>query len=197
MPGPHQPPPGAIPSGAGSPDMGELMEEMAKDQQGTMSGSGQSSTQQALSSALQGKTPQHPKSGPSIGSPVGEAKYLGQDVAEGLLDFLPGPLKSLLNIRPSDTPEEQQRKRQMIQNYQRMNEEQRQYVAQEAQKQQALKQQQAEEDAQRRQMEAQQRASSAEIPQGKRTGDMNANQTKKQQAVTKMQNDRKKLSNAD
>jgi hypothetical protein len=121
--------------------MGELMEEMANNQQGTTGSSGQSSTQQALSSALQGKSPQQQKSGSSIGSPVVEAKYLGQGVAEGVLDFLPGPLKSLLNIRPSDTPEEQQRKRQMIQNYQRMNDEQRQYVMQEAQKQQALKQQ--------------------------------------------------------
>ena len=177
--------------------MGEMMEEMANVQQGSSNTAGQSPTQQALSSALQGKAPQQQKSGPSIGSPVTEVKYLGEGIVGGVLDFLPGPLKRLLNISPGDTPEEQQRKRQMLQNYQRMNEEQRQYVIQEAQKQQALKQQQAEEDAQRRQMEAQQRASSVQIPQGKRTGDMNANQSKKQQAVTKLQNDRKKLSNAD
>lgn len=195
MPGSHQPPPGAMPSGVGSPDMGELMEEVAGAGQGTKSTSGQSASQQAVSSALQGKTSSQ-RSGPSIGTPLTEAKYLGESVAEGVLDFLPGPLKSLLGIKPSDNPEEQQRKRQMIQNYQQMNEEQRQYVLQEAQRQQALKQQQAEEDAQRQQMEEQQRASSVQVPQGKRTGDMNAHHSKKQQAVTKMQNDRKKLSSA-
>lgn len=197
MPGPHQPPPGAMPSGAGSPDMGEMMEEMANAQQGSNNSTSPSSTQQALSSAFQGKTPQQQKSGRAIGSPLTEANYLSEGVAEGLLDFLPGPLKRLLDIRPSDTPEEQQRKQQMIQNYQRMNEEQRQYVLQEAQKQQELKQRQAEEDAHRQQLEEQRRAQSVQVPQGKRTGDMNAaDQSKKQQAVTKVQNDRKKLSNA-
>lgn len=197
MPGHHAPPPGALPLGVGSPNMEEAMQDMlGNSKQSATHSSGKNPTQQALSSALQGKQAgAKPAAARPLGSPTQEAKYLAKDVGQGLVEFLPGPLKSLLGVNPGDTSEDAVRKRQMLQNYQKMSSEQQQYVQQKVQQEEAVKKQQEQQDAQQRQFQQQQRARSVDVPQGKRTGDMNANQSKKQQAVNKVFQDKNKLSN--
>jgi hypothetical protein len=197
MPGHHAPPPGALPPGVGSPSMEEAMQDMmGNSKQSATQSSGANAAKQAMSSALQGKQPgAKPAPARPLGSPTQEAKYLAQDIGQGVAEFLPGPLKSLLGVNSGDTSEDANRKRQMLQNYQRMSSEQQQYVQQKLQQEEAIKKQKEQQDAQQRQFQQQQRARSAEVPQGKRTGDMNANRSKKQQAVSKVFQDKNKLTN--
>ena len=197
MPGHHAPPPGALPPGVGSPSMEEAMQEMVGNStQSATHPSGANPAQQAQSSAFQGKQPgAKPAAARPLGSPTQEATYLAKDIGQGVLEFLPGPLKSLLGVHPGDSSEDANRKRQMLQNYQRMSSEQQQYVQQKLQQEEAMKKQKEQQDAQQRQLLQQQRARSVEVPQGKRTGDMIANQSKKQQAVHKVYQDKNKLTN--
>jgi hypothetical protein len=96
-----------------------------------------------------------------IGTPLQEAKYFAQDVTQGVLSVLPDFMQEILGIKPMDTPQDQARKRQMLQNYQKMNAEQQQIVQQKLRADMAKKKQ--EEEAQQR-AAAQQKAAQSELP---------------------------------
>jgi hypothetical protein len=192
MSGSHQPPPGALPPGMGSPDMGDMEDMMAQMQQGNPAPGGQTApSQQAISSALQGKKP-----GSSSLGPVQEAKSVVKGVGEGLTDFLPGPLQNILGIKSTDGPEEVARKKQMLQNFNKLEADQQEVVAQKMRQREMEARQKQEEEAHQKQIAQQQQSQDLPVPQGKVRGDAQAGQSKKQNTVNKLQNDRKKMTSA-
>lgn len=181
MPAPQSPPPGAIPS-FDSPDAQAMMSQMMGGKAGKP-----------------GQTPQSTQQKPArpIGTPVQEAQMVGEDVAQGLLQLLPDFLQDLFHVKPTDTPEEAAKKKQMLQRYNQLNAEQQQFVQKKYQEEQAKKKQE-EEEATKKKQEEQRKAQENElpVPQGKKTGDWMAGKSQKQNTLTKMQNDRQKLSSA-
>src|SRR5579859_3552270 len=100
MPQPGSPPPGAIPSGFSSPDLQSTLTQMTQN--------GKGGGQQTR----------------PVGSLPQEAQYIAEDVAKSLLTALPDFMQSMLGVKPTDTPEEAARKKQMLQRYQQLNAEQ-------------------------------------------------------------------------
>ncbi len=194
MSGFRPPPPGSLPPGAASPDMADAMQDMMGANAGTQQAKqGTSPTSNAVSSMMQG---QGHKATP-LGSPVQEAKTIAQDVGSSLFEFLPQELQTILGSKSTDTPEEAERKQKMLQNYQRLTAEERQYVQKKLQQEQAEKRQREEEEFRKKQLAAQQ-TDELPVPEGKKTGEaaLGAGRSKKAQTISKLQNDRKKLSSA-
>ncbi|MBW7955855.1 hypothetical protein H3C66_03925 [Patescibacteria group bacterium] len=196
MSGFKSPPPGALPPGLGSPDLSDAMMDQAAAMSQQTAKTGQLPGSQAVSSLMQGhggsaKTPR------PLTGPVQEAKYVAKDVAGSFLEFLPPELQSILGGSSSDSPEEAAKKKQMLQRFNQMSAEQQQYVQKKLRSEQIEKQKKEEEEARQRQREAAQ-AEDVPIPQGKVTGEaaMGAGKSKKSQTISKLQNDRKKLSSS-
>jgi hypothetical protein len=186
------PPPGSMPPGFSSPDMQSMMGDMTGNQKTGKSGqSGSSPIPFPGTQAGQQKSPR------PIGTPLEEAKYMAEDVAQGLLSLLPDFMQSILHTKSTDTPEEAAKKRQMLQRYNQLNAEEQQYVQKQYQKK-AEEQKKKEEEEVKKKQEEEQKAAENELPmpQGKQTGEGVPGASKKNNALTKMQNDRKKLSNA-
>jgi hypothetical protein len=195
MSAPNSPPPGAIPSGGMSPDMQSTLNQMmgagGKTGQGGAPGAGQSPFGNAAAGGATMPKPPRP-----VGSLPQEAKFMAEDVAQGLLSVLPDFMQHILGVKPTDTPEEAARKKQMLQRYNQLNDEQQQVVQKQMQEAQAKKRQD-EEDRMRKQQEAEQNASQdLPMPQGKTSGEGGPGASQKKRTVTKLQNDRKKLSSA-
>ena len=171
---PHSPPPGAIPSGAGaSPDSPDLQAMMNQ-------------------ASPTSKTPR------PIGTPLQEAKYLGEDMVLGMLQLLPDIFQEMLHIKPTDTPEEIAKKKQLIQNLNQMDDEQRQIVAKEFREKQE-KQKEEEEEKVRKQQELQAKEQNElPVPKGKTHGIMPGmpGQSKKQSFMDDFNQKRKQLSSA-
>ncbi|MBW7944466.1 hypothetical protein H3C70_03640 [Patescibacteria group bacterium] len=194
MSGFRPPPPGALPPGAVSPDMADAMQDKMGVNTGTQPvKQGTSPTSNAVSSMMQGQSHQ----APPLGSPVQEAKTIAQDVGSSLFEFLPQELQVILGSKSTDTPEEAERKRKMLQNYQRLTAEDRQYVQKKLQQEQMEKRKKEEEEMRAKQLAAQQ-TEELPVPEGKKTGEaaLGAGRSKKAQTISKLQNDRKKLSSA-
>jgi hypothetical protein len=186
MAGFQAPPPGALP-GVGSPD---ISDESIQSMLGGSSSGSQSATAPHL--------PKPPKPAPALGSPTEEAKHIASGVGQEFFEFLPPFMKDLLGEKATDSPEEAARKRQMLQNYQKLNAEEQQYVQKKIQKEQMEKRQREEEEFQRRQQLAAAQSSDLPVPEGKKTGEaaMGAGKSQKSQTLSKLQNDRKKMSSS-
>jgi hypothetical protein len=177
--------------------MQDAMEDMVASQgQNASSTSDPHGSQAAnpLQSMLQGKQG-GAKTARPIGTPLAEGKFIAEDVAQGIIDLLPGPLKNLLGPAPTDTPEEKAKKQAMFQRYQQLSAEDQQYVQKKMQEEAVEKQKLEQEETQKKQMAAQQKPA-FEMPQGKVRGDAKAGQSKKQNTISKLQDDRQKLKNA-
>ena len=194
MSGFRPPPPGAMPSGMGSPDISSLMEDATNGAQQTTSQSAASASSSVVSPPGHGASQ---KTARPIGSPTQEAKYLANDVAGGLFDLLPPVIKNLVSPNPTDSPEESMKKKQMFQRYTQLNSEQQAYVSKKLQAEQVEKQKQHEEEMRQKQLAAQQ-SSELPVPEGKKTGEaaMGGGKSNKSQTISKLQNDRKKLSSS-
>ncbi len=149
MSAPKSPPPGAIPSGGMSPDMQSTLNQMmganGKTGQGGMPGVGQPLGDAGASSATRPKPPR------AVGSLPQEAKYMAEDVAQGILTLLPDFMQQILGAKPTDTPEDAARKKQMLQRYNQLNEEQQQVVQKQMQEEQMKKKREEEEKMQKKQ----------------------------------------------
>jgi hypothetical protein len=132
-----------------------------------------------------------------IGTPLQEAKYLAGDIGQGLLGLLPDFLQPILGVKPTDTPEEKARKKQMLQRYTQMNADQQQLAQKKFQEQQAQIRQEEEEKA-KKQQAAQQKSASLPAPTGKRTGAAagQAGQSRKKSMIDDMNQKRQQLSSA-
>ncbi len=185
---PTSPPPGSVPGGMSPSDMEGLMDQT---QMGSSANPAQSTTPSpASSSSHSSKTPR------PIASLPQEGKYLAQDVGQGMLELLPDFMQRVLGIKNTDTPEEKAKKQQMFQNYQQLSAEDQAYVQKKMQREEAEKQQREQEEEMRKQQEMANQSSDLPMPAGKVTGEAAAGASNKQRTTQKLQNDRKKLSNA-
>ena len=192
MPGPTSPPPGSIPSGMMSPDMQSTMAQMmGGGGKGKAGGSSPFSAGGAPNKSQQQRPPR------PVGSLPQEAKYMTEDVMQGLLSVLPDFMQQILGVKPTDTPEEVARKKQMLQRYHQMNDEQQQ-VVQKQMKEAQDKKKKEEEERVKKEQEAKQKAEQDELPmpQGKSRGEGTPGMSNKQRTLTKLQKDRQTLSSA-
>lgn len=204
MPGP-KPSFQARPGGGFNPGLGQFNEHL--DESSMMQAASQkAATQQGVSpaSAMPAAMAQQLRQGGSPGGGAGPRdvgsladeliKNPAQDISEGLKSFF--SLNTWLGIDPPkpDGPDEIQRKQQLHQRYQRLDQEQQQIVQQKYQMELQKKRQQEQMDAQRHQQEEAQKAQQIEMPSSPQKGAAAPGGSKKQKAVTKLQNDRKSLS---
>jgi hypothetical protein len=138
----------------------------------------------------------HQKTARAPGSLPQEAKYMAEDVAQGLLSLLPDIMQQILGVKSTDKPEEAARKKQMLQRYTQLNDEQQQVVQKQMRESQEKKQKEEEEKAKKRQEEQASASDDLPIPQGTSRGEGGPGASGKQRTTTKLQNDRKKLSSA-
>jgi len=169
-----------MPPGVGSPDMASMEDMLASQGGAGATGSKSNST---------------PRAAVPVGSPVQEARQMASGVSEELYEFLPPLIKNLISSKPDDSPEAAARKRQMLQNYQKLNAEDQQFVQKKLQQEQMEKRRREEEEHQRRQQKAAAQSNDLPVPEGKKTGEaaMGGGKSKKSQTINKMQDDRKKL----
>jgi len=185
------PNPGAGPSPFSSPDLQSTLNQMGMGGvPGAKPGAGGGAGLPGI-----GGAPQPQKPPRSIGTPVQEAKYLGKDIGEGVVDFLPPILQSVLGIKSSDAPEEIARKKKMLQKYNQMNAEQQQMVQQRIREREAAAREE-EEQKHRERAEAQNRSQDLAQPQGKRSGAGSDGGSNKARITKKLNDDRQKLSSA-
>jgi len=185
---PSSPPPGSVPGSfsPGEMNMDEAMGQMGGTTGKNASGSPASSTPHSNQSA---KNPH------TIGNPVQEAQYLAEGVGQGMLELLPDFMQELLGIKDSDSPEEKARKRQIFQNYQKLNTEDQAYVQKKMQQEQMEKQRREQEEQQKREQAAMNDSGDLPIPSGRVTGAGAEGSSNKQRTTQKLNDDRKKLSN--
>lgn len=120
-------------------------------------------------------------------------KYPAQDIWAGIKSLF--DIKSILGINPqTDTPEQQAKKKQIHQRYNRLTQEQQQVAQAKYQERMRQKQQQEQEDQMKKQREAQEKSSSIQAPSSPKKGAVGPGGSKKQKATTQLQNDRKTLS---
>jgi type IV secretory pathway VirB10-like protein len=113
------------------------------------------------------------------------------DIAEGLKLLF--DLNALLGINPAvDTPEEQARKRQIHQRYQQLTQEEQQEAQRQYQQEMERKQKEELEAEEKRRREAQE-SQVIQAPSGQKKGPDAGGGSRKQKAVTKLQNSRKQL----
>ena len=99
-----------------------------------------------------------------------------------------------MEVNPqTDTPEEQAKKRQNHQNFQRHTQEQQEVAQQQYQAEMERKQKEEQEAEQKRRRKAQEESQTIEAPSGQKKGPNAGGGSKKQKAMTKLQNDRKQL----
>lgn len=204
---PASPPPGSVPGGFSPADMEGMMDDdqaaagstgsSSNPSSGTMGNLGNLGSSNGLGSLPgQGAAGSQPKPPRPITSPLGEAKYLAQDVGQSVLGLLPETLQQVLGLKSSDTPEQKAKKQQMLQNYQRLSAEDQAYVREKMQRQEAEKQQKEQEELMKKQQAEAQQDDGLPMPAGKVTGEAAAGASSKQRTVQKLQSDRKKLSSS-
>jgi len=110
---------------------------------------------------------------------------------------LPDFMQSMLGAKPTDTPEEATRKKQMLQRYQQLNSDQQQYVQEEMRKSHEAEQKKQEEEAKKKE-EEQRKAAEDELPMpvGKTRGEGGPGMSNKKRTLTKLQNDRQRMTSA-
>lgn len=104
-------------------------------------------------------------------------------------------LNAILGINPGDTPEDQAKKKQTLQRWQKLDQEQQQVAQKKYQEEMQNKKQDEEEKAQKKQAEEQQKANSIQAPSSPKKGPKGPGGSKKQRATDKLEQDRKTLGN--
>lgn len=100
-----------------------------------------------------------------------EAGYLASDVARGLGSLLPESIQKMLNLKPTDSPQEIAKKKQILTKFNQLSDEDRQVAVQRYQAQIKKEQQEKQLAEQKKQQEAQKKQDLPQ-PQGKRQGMM-------------------------
>lgn len=115
-----------------------------------------------------------------------------QDIQKGLLSLF--DIRSVLGIDPkADTPEEQAKKRQMLQRWNELTQDEQKVAQERYQKEMQKKQMEEEEKQQRKQQEEAAKEESIAAPSSPQKGPAGPGASKKQKAAAKLQSDRKKL----
>lgn len=156
---------------------------------GQMPTAGQSQSQSPLSPGA-GKSQ---ASKPRPVSPKNELKWMGQDIIKGLRSLF--DLNAALGVDPvQDSPEEQAKKKQFHQRYDRLSQEERDY-AQKLYQQKMEKKKKEEEEAQiKKQQEEEQKAQEVVVPSSPQKGPKGpAGASRKQKAVNKLQQQRQSM----
>lgn len=117
-------------------------------------------------------------------------KRPAKDILTGLKSVF--NIQEIFDIKPTDSPEQQAKRRQMHQNYQKLDAAQQEVVQEEYQKRMEEKQanEQKAEEARRRKA---QQSQTIQAPSGQKKGPDAGGGSRKQRAQTKLQNDRKTL----
>lgn len=116
-----------------------------------------------------------------------------QDVYAGLKSFL--DFNAILGINPEkDDPQTQMRKKQILNNWQKLTQEQQQVAKMQYQENLKKKQQEEQEKQVRQQQLQQQKAQQVVMPSSPKKGPVGPSGSGKQRAVTKLEQDRKTLS---
>lgn len=102
-------------------------------------------------------------------------------------------LNTWLGIKPAEDPEKRAKQKQIHQRYSQLTQEQQAEARKRYERELQKKQAQQQEEEQRKQAEAQQNAQTVEVPSSSQKGPQGPAGSKKQKAVTKLQNDRKQL----
>ncbi len=118
-----------------------------------------------------------------------------QDIVKGLTSFF--DINAILGINPeADDPQTQAKKKQMLQRWNNLTDEDKQYASKKYQEElQKKKQEQQEEETRKRQAE-QAKSQQLVVPSSPKKGAVGPGGSQKQQVVSKMEQDRKGLSNA-
>jgi hypothetical protein len=186
--------------GGFSPGMGGFGEHM--DEKTIQSAMQQKSTQQQSSATNPQPTqPAHqPAKQPAPPREVGTfADELIQrpttDIIKGLAEIF--DINTLLGIKNTDTPEQQQRKKKLHQNFQQFTEEEKQLAQKKYQEAMEKKKIEEEEAERKRQAEEQKNQQAIAPPSGTQKGPVGpgSGQSKKQDAVGQLQQQRKTLGN--
>jgi len=173
---------------ASSAKQHQLTQQTSNAAQSTTGGS---ALQQA---GVSQESPQRLKDPREVGTIKEEAKRVFSDVIDELKGFF--SLSDLLGIKPGDTPEQQQKKQAVLQRYNKLSDEQKQ-IAQKNYQEKMQRQKREEEEKQRKQQqEAQAKSANIAPPSSPKKGAAGPAGSKKQKAITQLQQDRKTLSNA-
>ncbi len=191
-----------------SPDAQSMMKQFgASKSKGGSGASGGTGSASDANSALQ-SNPLNPfnqtqkqgqqKAPRQIGTPLQEAGYIAKDAAQSMLQLLPGFMQDILHINQSDTPQEKARKQKMLQNYQKLNAEEQQFVQKKFQEEQMKKRREQEEEMMKKKREEEQKQASVAPPKGKVQGYMGgaAGKSNKKSTIDDMNMKRQQLSSA-
>ncbi len=188
--------PGASPSAGQltSPDMASMMQQFAAQSKSSSGGGAQGSgspTQGAAgssgpqnsvspsSSSLPGMSGSQSKSSAqsqkpprNVDSIPKEMKMMVADVGQGLLSALPDFMQSILHINSTDTPEEKAKKRQSIQKFNSLSDQDRQFTVKKYQERTARQKQEQQQEQQRKAAQENSRSSALPMPKGQKKGVM-------------------------
>ena len=147
--------------------------------------------QSPFGTPVPGEKPQEPR---PVGSLTDELiKRPAKDIARGLLSLF--DLNALLGIKPGeDDPAQQAKRKQMLNRFNKLTQEQQDIAKQRYQLEMKKKQQEEQEKQAKKQREEQQKANSVELPSSPKKGPVGPGGSKKQKAVQKLEQDRKTLS---
>jgi hypothetical protein len=164
-------------SGGGYSDsaLQEILGKMGSQQVSSSSAQAHSLPHQsAQHDAQQHPTTPQPHVEPrAVGSPWEESVRAVKDIGKGLTSALPDELQKLLGFQPHDTPEDRAKKKQLLDKYNQLSEEDRQFALKKFHEAQREKQQKEQEEQERKHKEAQaQQQATLPMPQGRRTGFM-------------------------
>lgn len=155
-------------------------------------------TEGSLANSAKGQGANAPKPTPPrpVGTVIEEAKRGFSDIFQGIKEFF--SLNTWLGVNPDNLdPQQQQHAQQLHSKYQQLDQEQ-QMVAKQMYEERMQKKKIAEEEAQRkRQIEADRKAQSIDMPSGPQKGPVGpgSGKSKKQNAMTKLKQDRTTLNN--
>src|SRR5258708_10244736 len=113
-----------------------------------------------------------------------------EDVAQGLLSVLPDFMQQILGIKPTDTPEEANRKKQMLERFNQLTDDQQKVVQQKMKEEQEKKKVEEEEKAKKEQAAQQANQDELAMPQGKTTGEGGPGASSKKRTTMTLQSDR-------
>lgn len=183
----------AAPGGAGLG--GEHLDESAFQQMMQSKQAGLQGSQ--AGSALQGQTSagtqkRGAQRAPRLVAPLKEPSYFVQDLAKSLGSFV--DINKILGVEDTDTPDQQARKKQFHQRYQRLSQDEQAYVQKKYQQDMKEKQQQEEEKERKKQAEQEEKNQrQIESPTKPKKGPVGLTGNRKQKAKTIVQRQRQKL----
>jgi predicted RND superfamily exporter protein len=177
--------------------------QLSQQQSSTQNASGKSGTNplaqhtDALSQKSEGQGTFQPQKPRGVGTLTQElVKRPAQDIVKGLKSIF--DIKALLGINTADTPEEQAKKQQLHQRFQKLTDEQQQVAQKNYQEEMQKKKLEMEEEEKKKQAEAEQNAQALAPPSAPKKGPVGpaSGQSKKQKSQTQLQQSRQGLSKA-